>query len=65
MVCCIRKFHDAVLFRNALLADRIYAIFDSRKVGSVNFIEYVNGLSRLSNKASIDDKIKGQYKLKT
>ena len=53
-----RRFHDAVLFRNALLAERVYSIFDSRKEGAVNFLDYIKGMSRLSNKASVDEKVK-------
>ena len=52
-----RNFQEAVLFRDTGLLDRIFSAFDVNGMGTVTFSDYIQGLSKLSNKASITDKL--------
>ena len=57
IVC--RKFIETALYQDAVLQDRMFLIFDSNKQGTITFKDYVMGLSKLSNKTSIEIKLKG------
>ena len=54
-----RKFIETALYRDAVLQERVFLIFDSNRQGHITFKDYVEGLSKLSNKTSIDTKLRG------
>ena len=47
------------LYQDAVLQDRMFLIFDKDRQGTITFKDYVQGLSKLSNKTSIDTKLRG------
>lgn len=53
-----RQFQGAMLFKDSVLVDRIFRVFDSDDDDLISFAEYIACLSRLSNKASDEDKLR-------
>jgi len=47
-----------MLFRDSVLVDRIFRVFDKQDHNAITFEEYIACLSVLSNKASDEDKLK-------
>lgn len=52
------EFQTAMLFRDSVLLDRIFRIFDTNKDEKINFAEFISCLSVLSNKASTEEKLR-------
>lgn len=52
-----REFRSALLFKDSVLVDRIFQVFDRDDDGEICFQEYVACLSILSLKASSDEKL--------
>ena len=47
-----------MLFRDSVLVDRIFKVFDKDNDQAISYEEYIKCLSILSNKASDEDKLK-------
>lgn len=50
-----------MLFRDSVLVDRIFRVFDKQDHNAITFEEYIACLSVLSNKASDEDKLKCEF----
>ena len=55
------NFQEAMRFRDSLLCDRIFSIFDSNRDGNVSFEEFIKCLSALSTKATQEEKLKFSF----
>lgn len=42
---------------SSLFAERIFAMFDENRDGLINFNEFIKGLSVLSHKATVEEKV--------
>lgn len=51
-------FESAMMFKNSILLNRIFNVFDTDKDGFINFSEFVNCLSTMSSKASQEEKLR-------
>lgn len=47
-----------MMFRNSVLLNRIFAVFDADGDGLIDFSEFVHCLSTMSSKASHEEKLK-------
>lgn len=52
-----------MLFRDSVLVDRIFRVFDKQDHNAITFEEYIACLSVLSNKASDEDKLKLSFQM--
>ena len=52
------EFQTAMLFRDTVLLDRMFHIFDTNSDNKINFAEFISCLSALSNKASAEEKLR-------
>ena len=52
------EFQTAMLFRDSVLLDRMFRIFDANDDNKINFAEFISCLSALSNKASPEEKMR-------
>lgn len=57
------KFQEAVLFRETTLIDRIFVAFDVNHNGFISFADYIKGLSMLSSKATVEEKLEFSFKI--
>lgn len=47
-----------MLFRDSVLLERIFHVFDTNHDNNINFVEFISCLSALSNKATPEEKIR-------
>lgn len=59
-----KEFMDALgLTKNSLFIDRMFDLFDHDKNGQVDFREFITGLSVLSERGSLDEKLEFSFRI--
>lgn len=57
------EFQTAMLFRDSVLLDRIFRVFDTNHDEMINFSEFISCLSALSNKATPEEKLRLSFNI--
>jgi len=58
-----QEFQMSLGIKESLFVDRMFQLFDGNTDGFINFAEYLTGLSVLSNRGTIDEKIKFSFRI--
>ena len=58
----IREFRNALLFKDSVLVDRLFRVFDVDDDGEISFQEFIACLSILSTKATQEEKLQCKWK---
>jgi serine/threonine-protein phosphatase 2B regulatory subunit len=58
-----QEFQLSLGIKESLFVDRMFLLFDGNSDGFINFSEYLNGLSVLSSRGTLDEKIKFSFRI--
>eukprot|EP00002_Diphylleia_rotans_P007663 TRINITY_DN17310_c0_g1_i1.p1 TRINITY_DN17310_c0_g1~~TRINITY_DN17310_c0_g1_i1.p1 ORF type:complete len:199 (+),score=60.60 TRINITY_DN17310_c0_g1_i1:67-663(+) len=58
-----REFLQALGFKDSEVADRLFRVFDKNGDGSINFREFVAGLSIFCNRGTLEEKLKLTFRI--
>jgi len=58
-----QEFQLSLGIKESLFVDRMFQLFDGNGDGFINFSEYLNGLSALSSRGTLDEKIKLSFRI--
>eukprot|EP00689_Sawyeria_marylandensis_P001979 EC822816.1.p1 GENE.EC822816.1~~EC822816.1.p1 ORF type:complete len:200 (+),score=79.99 EC822816.1:26-601(+) len=58
-----KEFQQALGLKDSLFVDRMFSLFDGNKDGTIDFKEFICGLSVFSEKGTMDEKLKFSFKI--